>query len=252
MRYYPPITTQMDVSQLGTLPHHKPPLVVCCRLVLLVSGLADGHLVRWATVPAARTSPGDTVALLVVPPSAQGTPWPWQPRGRWRKWVVVRYRAAQRTCQQATWARPPPWGAIAAAWRADHVDGVRLADLGPTPASVGCFARPLSTCLKNKKPPVILRRLEASCPTSTRVRCSSTGFRRRIAPLFKPFILIAGTRRGYACSSEYVEPFVRALASDSAAAARTQSTSSFPIMGYSGKVTSREAIASVMGRQIPG
>jgi hypothetical protein len=140
----------MDVSQLGTLPHHKPPLVVCCRLVLLVSGLADGHLVRWATVPATRTSPGDTVALLVVPPSAQSTPWPWQPRGRWRKWVVVRYRAAQRTCQQATWARPPPWGAIAAAWRADHVDGVRLADLGPTPASVGCFARLLSACLKNK------------------------------------------------------------------------------------------------------
>ena len=91
--------------------YHKPRMVACCRLLLLVSGLADGHLVRWATVPAARTSPGDTVALLVVPPSAQGTPWPWQPQGRWRKWVVVRYRAAQRTCQQATWARTPLLGA---------------------------------------------------------------------------------------------------------------------------------------------
>lgn len=59
----------------------------------------------WVTVaPAPGTSPGDTVALLVVPPSARGTPWPWQPRGCWRKWAVAHYQAAQRAYRRAVWA----------------------------------------------------------------------------------------------------------------------------------------------------
>jgi hypothetical protein len=51
----------------------------------------------WMTVPPAPgTAPGDAVALLVTPPSARGTPWPWPPRRRWRKWAVTHYQAAQR------------------------------------------------------------------------------------------------------------------------------------------------------------
>jgi transposase len=39
-----------------------------------------------------------------MPPSAPGTPWPWQPRGRWRKWAVAHYHAAQRAYRRAVWA----------------------------------------------------------------------------------------------------------------------------------------------------
>lgn len=57
----------------------------------------------WVSVaPAAGTSSGDMVALLVVPPSVHGAPWPL--RRRWRKWAVAHYQAAQRTYWRAVWA----------------------------------------------------------------------------------------------------------------------------------------------------
>jgi transposase len=43
------------------------------------------------------------VALLAMPP-APGTSWPWQPRGRWRKWALARHQAAQRAYRRALWA----------------------------------------------------------------------------------------------------------------------------------------------------
>ena len=79
--------------------------VVWCFWFLVLLTVAWHGGPPWVTVaPAAERAPGDTVALLVVPPSARGTPWPWQPRTRWRKWAVARYQAAQRTYQRAIWA----------------------------------------------------------------------------------------------------------------------------------------------------
>ena len=72
-------------------------------LVLLTVAWQGGP--PWATtVPPVAAPPGEAVALLVVPPSAPGTPWPWQSRGRGRKWAVARYHAAQRAYRRAVWA----------------------------------------------------------------------------------------------------------------------------------------------------
>jgi len=79
--------------------------VVWCFWFLVLLTMAWHRGLPWVTVaPAAERAPGDTVALLVVPPSARGTPWPWQPQGRWRKWARARYQKAQRTYQRAIWA----------------------------------------------------------------------------------------------------------------------------------------------------
>jgi len=72
-------------------------------LVLLTVSWHGGP--PWVTAPLAPgTAPGDMLALLAVPPTAPGTPWLWQPQGRWRKWARARYQAAQRTYQRAVWA----------------------------------------------------------------------------------------------------------------------------------------------------
>jgi len=72
-------------------------------LVLLTVAWHGGP--PWASaVPQVVPPAGDAVALLAVPPAAPGTPWPWQPRGRWRKWAVAHYHAAQRAYWRAVWA----------------------------------------------------------------------------------------------------------------------------------------------------
>lgn len=69
-------------------------------LTLVWSGSAS-----WATVaPPAGGAARDAVALLAVPPPTRDTVWPWQPRGRWRKWALARYQAAQRAYRHAVWA----------------------------------------------------------------------------------------------------------------------------------------------------
>lgn len=72
-------------------------------LVLLVLIGHSGASVVGAAPPTAEPG-GNAVALLVVPARAPGTPFPWQPRGRWHKWAVARYRAAQRAYRRAIWA----------------------------------------------------------------------------------------------------------------------------------------------------
>ena len=78
--------------------------VVWCLwfLVLLMLSGHGGAPVAGAAPPAA--ADGNAVALLVVPPPAPGTPFPWQPRGRWRKWAVARYQAARRAYRRTVWA----------------------------------------------------------------------------------------------------------------------------------------------------
>jgi transposase len=72
-------------------------------LVLLTVTWTGGP--AWVTAPAvAGTAPGDTLALLAVSPTAPGTPWPWQPQGRWRKWALAHYHAAQWAYRRAVWA----------------------------------------------------------------------------------------------------------------------------------------------------
>jgi len=75
--------------------------VWCFWFVVLLTLTWQGGL---AVGDAAPSAPGLTVALLVVPPPAPGTTFPWQPRGRWRKWAALRYRAARRAYQRAVWA----------------------------------------------------------------------------------------------------------------------------------------------------
>lgn len=70
-------------------------------LVLLVLIGHGGTPVNGAASPAVAPG-GNAVALLVVP--ACDTPFPWQPRGRWRKWAMAHYRAAQRAYRRAVWA----------------------------------------------------------------------------------------------------------------------------------------------------
>ena len=79
--------------------------VVWCLwfLVLLMLSGHGGAPVAGAAPPAAAAD-GNAVALLVVPPPAPGTPFPWQPRGRWRKWAVARYQAARRAYRRTVWA----------------------------------------------------------------------------------------------------------------------------------------------------
>lgn len=76
----------------------------CFWFLVLLTVTWPGGPPGVTVTPAPGTLPGDTVALLVVPPSARGTPWPWQPRGRWRKWAVAHYQAAQRAYRRAVWA----------------------------------------------------------------------------------------------------------------------------------------------------
>ncbi len=44
------------------------------------------------------------VALIVVPDPQPGLRFPWLARGRWRKWALARYQAAQRAYRRAVWA----------------------------------------------------------------------------------------------------------------------------------------------------
>ena len=78
-------------------------VVVWCFWFLVLLTVAWHGGPPWLTVPAATdTSPGDAVALLVLPPTAGGTPWPL--RRRWRKWAITHYQAARRAYRRAVWA----------------------------------------------------------------------------------------------------------------------------------------------------
>ncbi len=79
-------------------------IVWCFWFLVLLTVTWSGGPPGVTVTPAPGTLPGDTVALLVVPPSARGTPWPWQPRGRWRKWAVAHFQVAQRAYRRAVWA----------------------------------------------------------------------------------------------------------------------------------------------------
>jgi len=58
-----------------------------------------------ATSGSAAAAPAESrVALLVVPPPAPEARFPWQARGRWRKWAVAHYHAGRRAYQRAVWA----------------------------------------------------------------------------------------------------------------------------------------------------
>lgn len=70
-------------------------------LVLLVLLGHGGAAVIGARFPAA-TPEGNGVALLAA--AGCDRPFPWQPHGRWRKWAVAHYRAAQRAYRRAVWA----------------------------------------------------------------------------------------------------------------------------------------------------
>jgi transposase len=77
--------------------------VVWCFWFLILLTVAWHGGPPWLTVPPATgTSPGDAVALLVLPPTAGGTPWPL--RRRWRKWAITHYHAARRAYWRAVWA----------------------------------------------------------------------------------------------------------------------------------------------------
>jgi len=88
-----------------TTNRHWSYAVVWCFwfLVLLTVTWTAGP--PWVTaMPATGTVTDETIALLAVPATAPGTPWPWQPQGRWRKWALARYQVAQRTYRRAVWA----------------------------------------------------------------------------------------------------------------------------------------------------
>jgi len=79
--------------------------VVWCFWFLVLLTMVWSGSVPWATVaPPAAGASRDAVALLAVPPPTRGTVWPWQPSGRWRKWALARYQAAQRAYRHAVWA----------------------------------------------------------------------------------------------------------------------------------------------------
>lgn len=79
-------------------------VIWCFWFLVLLTMVGRGGPPWTVSAPPASTPPGDAVVLLVVPPLAPGTPWPWQPRGRWRKWAGAHYHAAQRAYRRAVWA----------------------------------------------------------------------------------------------------------------------------------------------------
>ncbi len=105
--------------------------IVWCFWFLVLLTLAWPGSPPGATgAPHAPAAPGDAVALLAVPPPARGTPWPWQPRGRWRKWALARSQAAQRAYRRAVWAaRGARWLLRGALTMAAVVDWLTRAQL---------------------------------------------------------------------------------------------------------------------------
>jgi len=78
--------------------------VWCFWFVVLLTMTGPGGLPAGASGPAAAASPPSRVALLVVPPPAPEAKFPWQARGRWRKWAAAHYHAGRRAYQRAVWA----------------------------------------------------------------------------------------------------------------------------------------------------
>ena len=54
----------------------------------------------WTLSPAPRLADPPVLALVATAEPR----FPWQPRGRWRKWALARYQAAHRAYQRAVWA----------------------------------------------------------------------------------------------------------------------------------------------------
>jgi len=77
-------------------------VVWCLWFLVLLTVAWHGGPSGLTVPPAIGMSPGDTVALLVLPPPAGGMVGAL--RRRWRKWALMHYHAAQRTYRRAVWA----------------------------------------------------------------------------------------------------------------------------------------------------
>lgn len=77
-------------------------IVWCFWFLVLLTVAWHGGPPGLTVPPTIGTSPGDTVALLVLPPPTGGPSWPLR-RG-WRKWALTHYQAARRAYQRAAWA----------------------------------------------------------------------------------------------------------------------------------------------------
>lgn len=78
--------------------------VWCFWFVVLLTLAWPGGPPAGASGTAAAASTQSRVALLVVPAPAPEARFPWQARGRWRKWAVAHYQAGRRAYQRAVWA----------------------------------------------------------------------------------------------------------------------------------------------------
>lgn len=78
--------------------------VWCLWFVVLLTMAWPGGLPAGASGPAAATATQNYLALLAVPAPAPEARFPWQTRGRWRKWAVAHYHAGRRAYQRAVWA----------------------------------------------------------------------------------------------------------------------------------------------------
>jgi hypothetical protein len=77
-------------------------VVWCFWFLVLLTVAWHGGPPGLTVPPAIGPVPGDTVALLVLPPPAGGASW--SLRRRWRKWALTHYHAAQRAYWRAVWA----------------------------------------------------------------------------------------------------------------------------------------------------
>lgn len=95
-----------------TKRHWSHALVWLCWFLALLAlawggGLPVERLGGLAGSTAMRPLPQADVsawAVIVVHDPQQGPVFPWLPRGRWRKWALLRYQAARRAYRRAVWA----------------------------------------------------------------------------------------------------------------------------------------------------